>query len=43
MVTEQPFEEKLFVAASVRYGFGYLWLLRKSAQSDVQCNNIVPH
>ena len=27
MVTKQLYEEKIFVAASVAYGFGYLFLL----------------
>ena len=35
-------KKKLFMAASVLYGCGYLLLLRKGAQHDVQYNCIVP-
>ena len=35
-------KKKLFMAASVLYGCGYLLLLRKGAQHEVQCNFIVP-
>ena len=35
-------EEKLFVAASVLYGCGCLFLLWKVAQNDAHCNCIIP-
>ena len=35
-------KEKFFVAASILYGCGYLFLLWKGAQNDAHCNCIKP-
>ena len=35
-------EEKLFVVSAILYGYGYLLLLEKGGQKDVQSNCIVP-
>ena len=42
MVTEQLCWKKIFVAASVLYGCGYLLLLWKGVLNYAPCNSIVP-
>ena len=42
MVTEQLYWRKNFIAASVWYSCGYLFLLWQGAQNNAHCNCIIP-